>query len=39
MLPELGYKPVNQYLPPRAPAEVPPHKTALQQLVDKMIER
>jgi Fe-S-cluster-containing dehydrogenase component len=39
MLPELGYKPVNQYLPPRTPAEVPPHKTALQQLVDKMIER
>jgi Fe-S-cluster-containing dehydrogenase component len=39
MLPELGYKPVNQYLPPRASPEVPQNKTPLQQLVDKLIER
>lgn len=39
MLPQLGYKPVNQYLPPRDPAKVAQHATPLQQLVEKLIER
>jgi sulfite dehydrogenase (quinone) subunit SoeB len=39
MLPQLGYRPVNQYLPPRPPAEVAQLKTPLQELVDKLIER
>ena len=38
MLPELGYKPVNQYLPPRPPAQAAA-ATGIFQLLDKLIER
>jgi Fe-S-cluster-containing dehydrogenase component len=38
MLPELGYKPVNQYLPPRASPEVP-KATGIFELLERVIER
>jgi sulfite dehydrogenase (quinone) subunit SoeB len=38
MLPELGYKPVNQYLPPRPPAQAGA-ATGIFELLDKLIER
>jgi sulfite dehydrogenase (quinone) subunit SoeB len=38
MLPELGYKPVNRYLPPRPAPQVPPSGGIL-ELIDRMIER
>jgi Fe-S-cluster-containing dehydrogenase component len=38
MLPELGYRPVNQYLPPRAAAQAPESR-GIFELLDKMIER
>jgi sulfite dehydrogenase (quinone) subunit SoeB len=38
MLPELGYRPVNQYLPPRPAPEVSPSR-GIFDLIDRMIER
>jgi Fe-S-cluster-containing dehydrogenase component len=38
MMPELGYKPVNRYLPPRAAPEVAP-SGGIFDLIDRMIER